>query len=52
MYETCWSVTNHLNTPTFQTQIYGHFSMRGSSIRSWSYTQDMLKINLSLKNSS
>ena len=22
-YETCWSVTNYLNIPTFQTQKYG-----------------------------
>ena len=50
-YETCWSATNHLNIPTFRTQKYGHFSIRASAIRSWNYTQDMLKINLSLKNS-
>ena len=50
-YETCWSVTNHLNIPTFQTQKYGRFSIRASATRSWNYTQDMLKINLSLKNS-
>ena len=48
-YETCWSVTNDFNIPTFQTQKYGHFSIRTSAIRSWNYTQDMLKINLSLK---
>ena len=42
-YETCWSATNHLNIPTFQTQKYGHFSIRASAIRSWNYTQDMLK---------
>ena len=47
-YETCWSVTNHLN---FRTQKYGHFSIKASAIRSWNCTQDMLKINLSLKNS-
>ena len=34
-YETCWSVTNHLNIPTFRTQKYGHFSIRTSAIRSW-----------------
>ena len=50
-YETCWSVTNHLNIPTFRTQKYGHFSVRASAIRSWNYTQDMLKVNFSLKNS-
>ena len=50
-YETCWSATNHLNIPTFRTQKYGHFSIRARAIRSWNYTQDMLKINLSLKNS-
>ena len=43
-YETFWSVTNHLNIPTFRTQKYGHFSIRTSAIRSWNYTQDMLKI--------
>ena len=48
-YETCWSVTNHLNIPTCQTQKYGRFSIRASAIYSWNYTQDMLKINLSLK---
>ena len=42
-YETCWSATNHLNIPTFQTQKYGHFSIRASAIRSCNYTQDMLK---------
>ena len=50
-YGTCWSATNHLNIPTFRTQKYGHFSIRASAIRSWNYTQDMLKTNLSLKNS-
>ena len=50
-YETCWSVTNHLNIPTFRTQKYGHFSIRTGVIRSRNYTQDMLKINLSLKHS-
>ena len=47
-YETCWSATNHLNIPAFQTQKYGRFSIRASAIRSWNYTQDMLKVNLSL----
>ena len=41
-YETCWSVTNHLNILTIQTQKYGPFSIRASAIRSWNYTQDML----------
>ena len=50
-YETCWPVTNHLNIPTFRTQRYGHFSIRASAVPSWNYTQDMLKLNLSLKNS-
>ena len=31
-HETCWSVTDHLNIPTFWTQSYGHFSMRASTI--------------------
>ena len=50
-YETCWSATNHLNIPTFQTQKYGHFSIRACAIRSWNYTQDLLKTNLPLENS-
>ena len=50
-YKICWSATNHLNIPTFWTQKHGHFGIRASVIRSWNYTQDMLKINLSLKNS-
>ena len=50
-YETCWSVTNHLNIPTFRTQKYGHFSIRTSAICSWNYTQDMLKKKFSLKHS-
>ena len=50
-YETCWSATNHLNIPTFQTQKYGNFSIRASAIHSWNYTQDMLKTNLPPKNS-
>ena len=29
-YETCWSVTNHLNIPTFQTQKYDSFSIRAN----------------------
>ena len=31
-YETCWSVTDHLNIPIFWTQKYGHFSIRASTI--------------------
>ena len=50
-YETCWSVTNHLNIPTFRSPKYDHFGKRASAIRSWNYAQDMLKINLLLKNS-
>ena len=50
-YETCWSATNHLNIPTFRTQKYGHFSIKASAIRSWNYTQDILKAIFSLKNS-
>ena len=50
-YETCWSVTNHLNISTFRTQKYGHFSIKASAIRSWDYTQDILKAIFSLKNS-
>ena len=48
-FETCWSAFNHLNIPTFGIQAYGHFSIRASTIRSWNYTQDMLRITLSLK---
>ena len=52
-YETCRSfATNHINIPIFQTKKYSHFSIRASAICSWNYTQDMLKINLSLKTSS
>ena len=43
-------VTNNLNITTFRIQKYDHFSIRASAIRSWNYTQDMLKISLSLKN--
>ena len=50
-YETGWSATNHLNIATSRTQKYANFNIRASNIRSWNYTQDMLKINLSLKNS-
>ena len=40
-YETCCSVTNHLNISIFRIQKYGCFSIRASDIRSWNYTQDM-----------
>ena len=50
-YEMCWSVTNRMNISTFRTQKNDHFSIRESAIRSWNYTQDMLKVNFSLKNS-
>ena len=39
-YETCWSVTNHLNILTIRSQKYGPFIIRASAIRSWNYTQD------------
>ena len=45
-YETCWTVTDHLNIPTFWTQKYDRFSTRASTIYSWNSMQ-----NLSLKNS-
>ena len=48
-YDTCWSVTNYFNIPTFRNQKYR--SIRASALHSWNYTQDVLKINLSLKNS-
>ena len=50
-YETCWSVTDHLNIPTFWTQKYGRFSIRASTIYSWNSMQNLLINNLSLKNS-
>ena len=34
-YETCWSVTDHLNLATFWTQKYGRFSISASTIYSW-----------------
>ena len=40
-YETCWSVNDHLNIPTFWTQKYGHFSIRASTIYSWNYTKSL-----------
>ena len=44
-------LTNHLNIPTFRSPKYDHFGIRAGAIRSRSYAQDMLKINLLLKNS-
>ena len=49
--KTCWSVTDHLNIPTFQTQKYGRFSIRASTIYSWNYMENLIIKNLSLKNS-
>ena len=49
--ETCQLASKHLNIPSFWIQIYGHFSIRANAICSWNNTQDMLKINLPLKNS-
>ena len=42
-YQTCWSVTDHLNVPTFQTQKYGRFSIRASTIYSWNFKNFLLK---------
>ena len=50
-YETCWSVTDHLNIATFRTQKYGRFSKRASTIYSWNSMQNLLIKNLSLKSS-
>ena len=50
-YNTCWSVTDHLNIPTFRTQKYGRFSIRASTIYSWNSMQNLLINSLSLKNS-
>ena len=50
-YYTCRSVTNYFNIPTFWNQKYCCFSIRARAIHSWNYTQDILKTNLSLKNS-
>ena len=50
-YETCWSVTDHLNIPTFRTQTYCHFSIRASTTYSWNSMQNLLIKKLSLKNS-
>ena len=49
-YETCWSVTDHLNIATFRTQKYGCFSIRASTIYSWNSMQNLLLKDLSLKN--
>ena len=50
-YETCWYVTNHFNISILRTQKYSRFSITASAMRSLNYAQDMLKTNLSLKNS-
>ena len=50
-YETCWSVSDHLNIVTFWTQKYGRYSIRATNVDSWCPTQDLLIKNLSLKNS-
>ena len=57
-YETCWSVTDHLNIPTFRTQKYGRFSIRASTIYLWNsilnlliYHLNIYQKNLSRKNS-
>ena len=42
-YKTCWSVTDHLNIPTFPNKKYDRFSIRTSATRSWKSTQDLLK---------
>ena len=49
-YETCWSVADHLNIPTFQAQKYGRFSIRASTIYLWNSMQNLLIKNLSFKN--
>ena len=36
-YETCWSVSTHLNIPTFQTQKYGLFSIRASATQKYGF---------------
>ena len=50
-YKTCWSVTDHLNIPTFRTQKYGRYSIRASTICSWNSIENLLIKNLSFKNS-
>ena len=50
-YETCWSVNDHLNIPTFRTQKHGCFSIRASSIYSGNSIQNLLIKNLCRKNS-
>ena len=50
-HETCWSVADHLNIPTFWTQRYGHFSIGGSTSCSWNSMENLLIKNLSLENS-
>ena len=50
-YETCWSLTDHLNIPTFWTQKYGCCGIRASTIYLWNSVQNLLIKDLSLKNS-
>ena len=50
-YKSCWSVTDHLNIPTFRSQKYGRFSTKASTIDSWNSMQNLLIKNFSLKNS-
>ena len=50
-YETCWSVNDHVNIPTFGTQKYGHFIIRASTIYSWNSIENLLIKKLSPKNS-
>ena len=40
-YETCWSVADHLNIPTFRTQKYGRFSIRATTSYSWNSMQNV-----------
>ena len=47
----CWSVTDHLNIPTFWSQKYGRFSIRASTIYLYDSMQNLLIKHLSLKNS-
>ena len=47
-YETYWSVNDHLSILTFRTQKYGCFSIRASTVYSWSSIQNLLIKNLYL----
>ena len=48
-YETCWSLNDHLNIPTFRTQKYGSFSIRATNIYSWNSIEILIIKNLSLR---